>query len=276
MNLITIVLCCAVLHTVRGGTVIDHDQVQPFDQPEPVTISEKAAVKYKPQLFIRDGCASFPAVNAAGEITGGLKGTKNTEDCEKAPLGSQMYGRSTWYQDKWAMMYAWYFPKNFGGYKAKKRHDWASIVLWIDNPAVETPKILGASLSQQTLKPPKLVFLPMGERLEEPYQKMTELPPMAFVGMQQIQHNRISRWQWNYTYEGGSNISTRVAHTYADKFSWIASRFSYQDGTYHDLIMWEQLTAAAREALNSADFEEAKVPFNENNFETALGQAWPF
>ncbi|OWY96847.1 Necrosis inducing protein NPP1 [Phytophthora megakarya] len=169
-------LCCALFCSVLGGTVIDHDQVQPFAQQEPITISEKTAVKYKPQLFIGDGCASFPAVNAVGEITGGLKGTKNTEDCEEASLGSQMYGRSAWYQDKWAMMYAWYFPKNFGGYEAKKRHDWASIVLWIDNPALETPEILGASLSQQTPKPATLLFLPMGERLEEPYQKMTQLP----------------------------------------------------------------------------------------------------
>ncbi|OWY92406.1 Necrosis inducing protein NPP1, partial [Phytophthora megakarya] len=195
--------------------------------------------KYKPQLYIRDGCASFPAVNAAGEITGGLKGTKDIEGCEKAPLGSQMYGRSTWYQDKWAMMYAWYFPKNFRGYRAKKRHDWASIVLWIDNPAVEMPKILGASLSQQTLKPGKLAFIQMGERNHESYQKMTQLPPMAFVGTKAIPHTRI-------------------------------------DGTYHDLIMWEQLTDAAREGLNTADFEETKVPFNENNFEAMLEQAWPF
>ncbi|OWY95091.1 Necrosis inducing protein NPP1 [Phytophthora megakarya] len=255
MNLpAVVVLYCALFYSVCSGT-INHDQVQPIAQPEPVTISEKAAVKYKPQLFIEAGCASFPAVNAAGEITGGLKGTKGTDRCENAPLGSQVYGRSSWYQDRWAMVYAWYFPKNFGGGQAKKRHDWASMVLWIDNPAVETPKILGASLSQQTLDAPKVGFLSLGERKKESYQKMIQLPPMAFVG--------------------GSNISTRVSHAYPDKFGWIASVFSNQDGTYHDLIMWEQLTDAARGALNSADFGEAKVPFNDNNFDATLGEAWP-
>eukprot|EP00644_Phytophthora_capsici_P014831 jgi/Phyca11/10715/fgenesh1_pm.PHYCAscaffold_53_\ len=132
MNLVAaLVLCFALLSSVRGdGTTntIDHDQVKPFAQPEPVTISEKAAVKYKPQLNIGAGCVSFPAVNAAGEITGGLKGTKDTEACTEAPLGSQVYGRSAWYQDKWAMMYAWYFPKNFCAYKAAGRHDWANVV----------------------------------------------------------------------------------------------------------------------------------------------------
>ncbi|OWZ10762.1 Necrosis inducing protein NPP1 [Phytophthora megakarya] len=241
MTFVSVILLFSCgLHYVLSGT-INHDQVQPFVQPVPVTISEKAAVKYKPQLFIGDRCSSFPAVNAAGDITGGLKGTKDTDDCEKAPLGSQIYGRSAWYQDKWAMMYAWYFPKNFFGGQAKKRHDWANMVLWIDNPAVEAPKILGMSLSQQTLKPPKEI-----------------------------------RRHWNYTYEGGSTVSTRVSHAELDKSGWIAATVSWEDGTYHDLIMWEQLTEAAREALNSADFGEAKVPFNENNFETTLGQSWPF
>ncbi|OWZ04354.1 Necrosis inducing protein NPP1 [Phytophthora megakarya] len=240
-------------------------------------LSEKAAVKYKPQLYIGIGCASFPAVNAAGDITGGLKGTKGTEGCEKAPLGSQVYGRTAWYQGKWAMMYAWYFPKNFAGGQARKRHNWANIMLWIDNPAVETPKILGASLSQQTLKPPKLLLvIPIRTRYEEPYQKMTHIHPMAFVGTKAIRQNRISRLRWNYTYEGGSNTSTRVSHSYTNIFSWTKTTFVYEDGTYQDLIMWEQLTDAARKALNSANFDEAKVPFNENNFEAALREAWPF
>ncbi|KAL3660460.1 hypothetical protein V7S43_014610 [Phytophthora oleae] len=128
MNLVTVlVLFFALLSSVHGGDTtgtINHDQVKPFAQPEPVTISEKAAVKFKPQLSIGSGCVSFPAVNAAGEITGGLKGTKDTEGCTEAPLGSQVYGRSAWYQDKWAMMYAWYFPKNFCSYKPESRHDW--------------------------------------------------------------------------------------------------------------------------------------------------------
>ncbi|OWZ05920.1 LOW QUALITY PROTEIN: Necrosis inducing protein NPP1, partial [Phytophthora megakarya] len=181
MNPVTIVVTCFMLVCSTSGGTINHDQVQPFAQPDPVTVSEKAAVKFKPQLVIRDGCASFPAVNAAGEITGGLKGTKDTEDCEEAPLGPQMYGRSAWYQDKWAIVYAWYFPKNFCAYEAKKRHDWASMVVWLDNPALETPKILGASLSQQTLEPLKIAFLSMTERNEEPYRKMSPLPPMAFA-----------------------------------------------------------------------------------------------
>ncbi|OWZ05694.1 Helitron helicase [Phytophthora megakarya] len=103
----------------QGGT-IKHDKAQLFPQPDLVTISEKATVKYKPQLFIGSGCVSFPVVDAGGEVTGGLKGTKGTEGCENAPLGSQTYGRSTWYQDKWAMIYSWYFPKNLSWSRSRK------------------------------------------------------------------------------------------------------------------------------------------------------------
>lgn len=48
---------------------IAYDKVAPIAQPEAVTISEKAGVKFKPQLFVDGGCTSFPAVNAAGETS---------------------------------------------------------------------------------------------------------------------------------------------------------------------------------------------------------------
>ncbi|ETK86426.1 hypothetical protein F441_09088 [Phytophthora nicotianae CJ01A1] len=275
MTLLTTLVLCFLLHSSVQADSINHDQVQPFTQPDPVTISEKAAVKFKPQLHIGEGCVSFPAVNAAGEITGGLKGTKGTDGCTEAPLGSQMYGRATWYEDKWAMMFAWYFPKGFSGGLARIRHDWASMVIWLDNPALETPKILGASLSHQLLKPRRWFGFKMTDE-KEPFIKYTSIPPMGFVGTQQVLVNRISRWHYNYTYVGGSNVSTRVSHTIVDKFDWYTLRFSYQDGEYLDLVMWEQLTDEARVALNTADFGESKVPFNDRNFETTLQLAWPF
>ncbi|KAK1938763.1 hypothetical protein P3T76_008838 [Phytophthora citrophthora] len=277
MNLVqAILLGLALVHSAFGA-IIDHDKVQPFAQPEPVTVAEKAAVKYKPQLLIGGGCASFPAVNAAGEITGGLKGTKGTDACTEAPLGSQVYGRSTWYQDKWAMMFAWYFPKSFWGGMAKSRHLWSNVVLWLDNPALESPKLLGASLSRQTLEVPKVMFVRFGEQEKDPYSKVTAIPPMAFVGMQSIVTGRTGRFQYTYKYTGGSNRSTRVYHRYPDNSAWIGLDFANGDGEYQDLIMWEQLTDQARTALESADFgEDTKVPFTNKNFEGSLSEAFPF
>eukprot|EP00644_Phytophthora_capsici_P000878 jgi/Phyca11/109089/e_gw1.16.427.1 len=277
MNFVlAVVLSLSIVHCAHGEPVtINHDQVQPFAQPEPVTISEKAAVKFKPQIHITDGCVPFPAVNAAGEVSGGLNPTKYTDGCTESPMGSQVYGRASWYRDHWAIMYAWYFPKNFRAFFARGRHGWANMVLWLDNPALENQKLLGASLSQQTLKAEKILFIPLDEREKEPYQKFNGIPPMGFVGMQEIRHTQLSRWSWNYTYEGGSNVSTRVIHM-MDKFDWIHLSFLGRDGEYQDLIMWEQLTDEARAGLNSADFGDTFAPFTDDNFKTALEKAWPF
>ena len=49
------------------------DQVRHIPQPEARSISEKAAVKFKPQILVSEGCHSFPAVNAEGETTVGMK-----------------------------------------------------------------------------------------------------------------------------------------------------------------------------------------------------------
>ncbi|KAE9145147.1 hypothetical protein PF001_g9989 [Phytophthora fragariae] len=135
--------------TSLGAATIDNDKVQPFPQPAPVTISEKSAVKFKPSLIIDGRCHPYPAVNAAGETSGGLKGVgQNDGDCKGSGLGSQVYGRAVWHKDRWVNMYAWYFPKDFyDGFFGKVcyRHSWVNAVVWLDNPALENPTVLAVS-----------------------------------------------------------------------------------------------------------------------------------
>ncbi|OWZ00054.1 hypothetical protein PHMEG_00028838 [Phytophthora megakarya] len=236
--------------TACAKATIDHDKVQPISQPEPITVAEKAAVKFKPQLCtsIR-ACVSFPAVNAVDEITGGLKGTNGNDACKYAPLGSQVYGRAGWFKDLWAIMYSWYFPKSFSWMKPNGRHDWMHIVVWIDNPALETPKIVGVSMSRSDSKS------------DPKYETELKISPTAFAGYQRY-HN------------SGSNTSLRVE--YVLDFGSPYMVLSHYDGEYQDLIMWEQLTEGARLALNNGDsFGNAKVPFNDDNFERHLAKAWP-
>ncbi|POM76256.1 Hypothetical protein PHPALM_6526 [Phytophthora palmivora] len=71
----------------------------------------------------------------------------------------------------------------------------------------------------------------------------------------------------------GSNTSLRFKYT-IDLGTYLD--FAYFDGEYQDLIMWEQLTDPARGALNDDDnFGRAEVPFNDNNYEKYLTNAWP-
>jgi hypothetical protein len=47
-------------------------------------------------------------------------------------------------------MYAWYFPKdqpNAGNVAGGHRHDWENAVVWIDNPANASPRLIGAAAS---------------------------------------------------------------------------------------------------------------------------------
>ncbi|ETN09835.1 hypothetical protein PPTG_11420 [Phytophthora nicotianae INRA-310] len=126
MNLLILTAALFAALVACATASIGHGKVQPFPQVMPVTISDKAAIKFKPQLFTPEYvCVPYPAVDAAGETTGGLKGTKRNDACKYAPLGSQVYGRA---KDLWA------------------------IIVWIDNPEFETPKVAAVSMSKSDAK----------------------------------------------------------------------------------------------------------------------------
>ncbi|OWZ18631.1 Necrosis inducing protein NPP1 [Phytophthora megakarya] len=224
------------ISTVAQAETIDHDQVVPFAQPEATTISQKAAVKFKPQIHITNGCHPYPAVNEAGQTSGGLKPTgAPSSSCKGSGWGSQVYGRSTWYSGKWAIMYSWYFPKDSPSTGLGHRHDWEHVVVWIDNPDVETPTILAACPSAHS-----------------GYSKY--MPPSSdSVDGSSVKVNYESHWPINHALDTTS-----------------------KGGDFEDLIMWDQLSDAARYALNTTDFGKANVPMNDGNFLTKLGNAWPF
>ncbi|KAL3664371.1 hypothetical protein V7S43_010694 [Phytophthora oleae] len=221
MNLCAFVVSAiAALVMVQAEvTYIDHDKVQPFAQPKPTTDSEKAAVKYKPQLLVSYGCHPYPAVQADGSVSAGLRGSGPMDgECQGPALGSQVYSRSDWYKDKWAIVYSWYLPKGKPG-KYKRRHFWETAVVWIDDPSLGNSTILGVSLNY-------------GWRLE------TEAP----VEDQFLDDSRVKL----ESYRGFTTPRPKL-------------QFTTQAGETQDLITWEQLTAEAREALSNADFNTALI-----------------
>ncbi|KAJ8558634.1 hypothetical protein ON010_g8815 [Phytophthora cinnamomi] len=249
-------LFTAIVATVFGsvGSVrIDHDKVQPFAQPKPVTASEKAAVKFKPSLTIVENCHPYPAVNAAGETSGGLKPTGKADgDCKGSGLGSQVYGRAAWNNGLWAIMYTWYFPKDQGSgdvglVPRNERHKWISAVVWINNPAVENPKIIAVST--------------MGVNGAFSYKK--DGPPAC--------HKTWCDEPFAKYFSGTSPILRYVAIGIESE---LVSDWSSVDGEFQDLIMWEQLTEAARSALSQGDFPAA--PFSDEQFTRNLEKARPF
>ncbi|KAL3664359.1 hypothetical protein V7S43_010683 [Phytophthora oleae] len=129
--------------------MVDHDKVKPFSQPIPTNTFEEAAIKYKPELFVSYGCHPYPAVQANGSVSAGLEGSGPVDgECKGSPLGSQVYSRSAWYNDKWAIMYTWYLPKGRNG-KLQNRHFWETAVVWIDDPTLDNSTLLGVSLNYE-------------------------------------------------------------------------------------------------------------------------------
>ncbi|KAE9032048.1 hypothetical protein PR003_g11300 [Phytophthora rubi] len=199
------------------------------------TVSEKAAVKFKPSLKI-GVCHPYPTVNAAGETSGGLKASGEIDGkCKGSGLGSQVYGRSAWHKNMWAIMYAWYFPKAayYELYDAEgHRHNWASAVVWLDNPALEKPKILAVSAATTN-----------GE-----YRIEKGGPPSC------------GRWSCNPPFTDYFNDSSAMLEYGTGSSAVTLTLTIARFGELQDLVMWEQLTEEARGALSEDDFGEmAKV-----------------
>ncbi|CAH0491553.1 unnamed protein product [Peronospora farinosa] len=127
---------------------INHDDIRPFHQPTAATLDEKAAVKFKPRLTIGPHlCHAYPVVSQEGYISGGLNPTGPSDgQCKGNRYASQVYGRAAWYKGKYAIMYAWYFPKEQIKDKGH-RYGWQTCILWLNNPANKDPEILAVSLS---------------------------------------------------------------------------------------------------------------------------------
>ncbi|EGZ08278.1 necrosis inducing-like protein NPP1 type [Phytophthora sojae] len=243
-----IVTAIASLAAVNADVkMINHDTVQPVAQPEPTTDSEKTAVKYKPQLHISYGCHPYPAVQADGSVSAGLKwsGWANGK-CKGSGLGSQVYSRSDWYKGKWAIMYAWYFPKGRrmgDGYNSGHHHYWSYAIVWIDNPNPDNSTILGVSMSAgvgyRKASPPKSKYVVDGVTVKfDSYR--------SFWGSKQ-----------------GVRLTTK-------------------SGDQQDLITWEQLTDEARTALSDADFDvnwslkNVVMPLKDDALRERLEKAYPF
>ncbi|WP_366290945.1 NPP1 family protein [Paenibacillus sp. AN1007] len=229
--LMVTLLACLPLGTTAEAAVINHDQVVGFQEVTPVTAMQITAKRFQPFLKVYHGCVPFPAVDAQGNTSAGLATSGSHNGGCSSNLG-QVYSRSAWHNGVWAIMYAWYFPKDNPSPGLGHRHDWEGIVVWVDNPAVANPKVLSIAYSG--------------------HGQFTKVAPSS--SNMQGDHPKISyNSTWPLNHELG--VTNVVGGT-------------------QPLIGWDDLTPAARNALNTTDFGSANVPFNDNNFANNLNKAW--
>jgi len=235
MNLRSVFIAALASLANTKADVISHDQVVPFAQPTPTTALQSAAVRYKPQIHISNGCHPYPAVDENGNTSGGLRPTGGeSARCRGSGYGTQVYGRAVQYQGVYAFMYSWYMPKDETLTGLGHRHDWEACVVWVDDIAAANPTIVALSASAHS-----------------GYNKY--YPPSS-------------------SYFSGNSAKIDYSSSYVVIDHSLSATSTA--GESQPLIMWDQLTDAARSALENTDFGSANVPFKEANFQSRLGNAY--
>lgn len=221
---------------------IDYDQVKPFAQREAKTASDKASVKFKPQFSTQDGCQPYPAVNDAGETSGGMGLTRSStnEGCQGSLYGSQLYARSAWYGGIWAILYAWYLPRDETKDHGRV-HLWVHLVVWVNNPAVANSTVLAVTMQGGTIK------VPSGDELKNG------------VGVK-VKHvwdgEGSGRWP-QFTAEDGKE---------QDLITW--DQLSDNARCALNEVAWRPTGVPGVTSL--------KMPLSDDDFESHLKQSWPF
>ncbi|KAL6399511.1 necrosis- and ethylene-inducing protein 2 precursor [Ilyonectria robusta] len=128
-----VVLGLLCVNAVNAGplgsrAVIPHTAVVGFPESVPTGIVGQVYEAYKPYLDVTSGCVPYPAVDAEGNTSGGLKnaGAENG-DCTNST--GQVYVRGGQHGNYYGVMYAWYMPKDGGAH----RHDWEGVIVWLNS-----------------------------------------------------------------------------------------------------------------------------------------------
>ncbi|OWZ00666.1 Necrosis inducing protein NPP1 [Phytophthora megakarya] len=151
-------------------------------------------------------------------------------------------------------MYAWYFPRGREAISALEfrpfghRHNWESVIIWLDKLSLKNSKILGTSTYS-----------------------------FAWAGLSKYS----SHVPLNEKYLNGSSVKIDYHNNFL--LSSTEVRVTEKEGEYQDLITWDQLPDAARDALSNTDwdltpmsFYGTKMPLRDAGFIQRLERAWPF
>ncbi|OJJ45129.1 hypothetical protein ASPZODRAFT_100336 [Penicilliopsis zonata CBS 506.65] len=122
----------ALANPLERRTTIASDEIVGFPQTVPDNTTGDVYLAYQPYLYVINGCVPFPAVNAEGETNAGLKPT-GAQDGDCSSNTGQIYVRGTEYGDYYALMYAWYFPKDEPSSGLGHRHDWEGAIVWLSD-----------------------------------------------------------------------------------------------------------------------------------------------
>nr|A0A7M2BSJ2.1 RecName: Full=NLP effector protein 4; AltName: Full=Nep1-like protein 4; Flags: Precursor [Plasmopara viticola]QOT13797.1 NEP1-like protein 4 [Plasmopara viticola] len=215
---------------------LPYDKIKPFPPVQPDCQINEIALQFQPQLHISSGCHPYPAVDAKGYISNGLGVSHTFTDCDGSPEGSQVYGRAYVFKGYLAIMYAWYFPRDYmvTPVWVGHRNAWEHAVLWI-NDMDDDPKLLAVAaksmVGYKTYSPPKSKYM------DDDSFKL--------------------KYKWMV-----------VSHHY------LAA--TKDKGEFQDLIMWDNMTENARISTGPQGWSHYQSPLGDDRFFRALHESYPF
>ncbi|KAJ8059319.1 hypothetical protein OCU04_012280 [Sclerotinia nivalis] len=137
-------------NTIEARAKINHDSIIPWPENVPGGALGNTLKRFEPFLHIAHGCQPYSAVDGEGNYSGGLEATGNVSAGCRDQTKGQTYVRGGWSGGRYGIIYAWYFPKDqpiAGDVIGGHRNDWEHIVVWVNNPEVANPVLIGAAAS---------------------------------------------------------------------------------------------------------------------------------
>lgn len=242
--------------TTKGFDVVAHDTIRPI--PDNINNDDvgDAMRRFEPYLHISHGCQPYPAVSAFGQVGAGLKNTgAPAGGCSERDNG-QTYVRAGWYGHRFAIMYAWYWPKNqiiAGGGNFGHKHEWEHVIIWTDTREYHhcLTKLLSKADSTlfaaaYNLAGPTVIGGVVSKFGEY---KITRKPPMRDNTHPQVQY--FTNFPRNHELQ-----------------------FLESPGTTYPMIDYELVSPEVKKAFDGYDWGKGHCPFNERNWEYNLQRAW--
>ncbi|GKT40631.1 uncharacterized protein ColSpa_00812 [Colletotrichum spaethianum] len=226
-------VAAAPTELLQSRATVAHDSISPVAQRIQTGGLGKVIETFNPLLHIAHGCQPYPAVADNGDISGGLQDTGSATGGCRDQSKGQTYARAGTVDGKTVIMYSWYFPKD-----QTTSGDVAGGHRhdW-ENIVIQVDDPNAAT--------PKVTAGAASSH--SGYSKANGVPPME-----------------------GNSPKVEYFTTFPTNHE---LQFTQTTGKTYPVSDWDALPAAAKTALQDADFGKANVPFKDGSFESKVREA---